>query len=115
MAPIDKVAKENKDIKYLLLAVDCLSRYLRVETLKSKYALTKPDAFKKILKNKRSKKVWVDAGTKFKGSFTTLCRKNEIEVHKTLSRQYSQLRKEYKIAQVFDIKIPKGQMEILVY
>ena len=30
LAYVDKLAKENKDVKYLLVAVDCLSRYLRV-------------------------------------------------------------------------------------
>ena len=43
---MDKLAKENKDVKYLLIAVDFLSRYLRVEPLKSKYATTTADAFK---------------------------------------------------------------------
>ena len=47
LAYVDKLAKENKDVKYLLVAVDCLSRYLRVEPLKSKYATTTADAFKK--------------------------------------------------------------------
>ena len=31
---VDKLPTENKDVKYLLVAVDCLSRYLRVEPLK---------------------------------------------------------------------------------
>ena len=53
---MDKLAKENKDVKYLLVAVDCLSRYLRVEPLKSKYATTTADAFEKMIRNKRPKK-----------------------------------------------------------
>ena len=85
---MDKLAKENKDVKYLLVAVDCLSRYLRVEPLKSKYATT-ADAFKKMIRNKRPKKVWLDAGTEIKGSFSTLCQKNEIEVYKTFSEKKS--------------------------
>ena len=89
MAYVDKLAKENKDVKYLLVAVDCLSRYLRVEPLKSKYAITTADAFKKMIKNKQYKKVWVDAGTVFKGSFSTLCQKKAIEVHKTFSEKKS--------------------------
>ena len=72
LAYVDKIAKENKDVKYL--AVDCLSRYLRVEPLKSKYATT-ADAFKKMIKNNQPKKMWVDAGTELKGSFSTLCEK----------------------------------------
>ena len=89
LAYVDKLAKENKDERYLLVAVDCLSRYLRVEPLKSKYATTTADAFKKMIKSKRPKNVWVDAGTEFKGSFSTLCQKNEIEVYKTLSEKKS--------------------------
>ena len=47
LAHKDKLAKENKDVKYLFDAVDCLSSYLRVELLKSKYATKTADAFKK--------------------------------------------------------------------
>ena len=86
---MDKLAKQNKDVKYSLFAVDCLSRYRRVEPLKPKYATTTADAFKKMIRNRRPKKVWLDAGTEFKGSFSTLCRKNEIEVYKTLSEKKS--------------------------
>ena len=71
--------------------MDCLSHYLRVEPLKSKYATTTADAFKKMIKSKRPKKVWVDAGTEFKGSFSTLCQKKEIEVYKTFSEKKSAL------------------------
>ena len=89
LAYVVKLAKENKDVKHLLVAVDCLSRYLRVESLKSKYATTTADAFKKMIKSKRPKKVWVDAGTEFKGSFSTLCQKKEIEVYETFSEKKS--------------------------
>ena len=34
LAFVDKLAKYNSGVKYLLVAVDCLSRYLRVEPLK---------------------------------------------------------------------------------
>ena len=86
---VDKLEKENKDVEFLLVAVDCLSLYLRVEPLKSKYATTTADAFKKMIKSKRPKKVWVDAGTAFKGSFSALCQKKEIEVYKTFSERKS--------------------------
>ena len=54
------------DVKYLLVAVDCMSQYLRVQPLKSKYATTTADAFKRTIKTKQPKKVWVDKGTEFK-------------------------------------------------
>ena len=37
-AHYDKPAKINRKIRYLFVANDCLSRYLRGETLKTKYA-----------------------------------------------------------------------------
>ena len=94
LAHVDKLAKKNKDVKYFLVAVDCRSRYLRVEPLTSKYTTTTADAFKKMIRNRRPKKVWVDAGTKFKGSLSTLCQKKEIEVYKTFSEKNQHLRKE---------------------
>ena len=47
LAYVDNLAKYNRDVKYLLVAVDCLSRYLRVEPMKTKYATEAADAFKK--------------------------------------------------------------------
>ena len=37
LAHVDELAKYNCNIKYILVAVDCLSRYLQVEPLKTKY------------------------------------------------------------------------------
>ena len=45
LAQVNKFAKENIDVKYLLIAVDCLSRYQPVEPLKSTCATTKADPF----------------------------------------------------------------------
>ena len=47
LAHVDKLAKYNRDVKYFLVAVDCLSRYLRVEPMKTKYATEAAQAFKK--------------------------------------------------------------------
>ena len=103
-------------MKYLLVAVDCFSRYLRVETLKSKYATTTADAFRKIIKNNRPKKMWVDAGTEFKGSFSTLCQENKIEVYKIFSeKKISICGKKYTIAQEFNVQVFSGQMTIIIY
>ena len=56
LAFVDKLAKYNSGVKYLLVAVDCLSRYLRVEPLKTKYATETAEAFKKMIKHKQPKK-----------------------------------------------------------
>ena len=53
LAYVDKLAKYNRSVKFLLVAVDCLSRYLRVEPLKTKYATETASAFKKMIKNKQ--------------------------------------------------------------
>ena len=55
LAHVDKLAKYNGDVNYLLVAVDCLSRYLRVQPMKSKYATTSEEAFKKNDKSEATK------------------------------------------------------------
>ena len=44
---VDKLADYNRNVKYLLVAVDCLSRYLRVKPMKTKYATEAAEVFKK--------------------------------------------------------------------
>ena len=61
LAHVDKLAQYNLDIKYLLVAVDCLSRDLRVEPLKPKYATSTAEASKWMIKHKKPQKIWVDA------------------------------------------------------
>ena len=89
LAYVDKLAKCNKDFKYLLVAVDCMSRHLRVQKLKSKYATATAEAFKKMIKIKQPKKLWVDKGTEFKGSFQSLCDKKGILTYTTESEKKS--------------------------
>ena len=94
LAYVDKLAKYNRGVRYLLVAVDCLSRYLRVEPLKTKYAKETTEAFKKMIKTKQPKKVWVDKGTEFKGEFEKLCTKREIIKYNTHSEKNQRLPKE---------------------
>ena len=89
LAYVDKLAKENKDVKYLLVAVDCLSRYLGVGPLKSKYATATADAFKEMIKHKRPKKSVGRCWYRNKGSFSILCQKNDTEVYKTFNEKKS--------------------------
>ena len=46
VAYMDKVAEHNNGVKYLLAAVDVLSRYLRVQPMKALYAKDAVEAFK---------------------------------------------------------------------
>ena len=89
LAFVDKPAKYNSFVKYLLVAVDCLSRYLRVEPLKTKYATETAEAFKKMIKHKQPIKVWVDDGTEFLGAFKDLCYKRGFHLYSTFSEKKS--------------------------
>ena len=59
------MAKFNRGLQNLLVAVDCPSCYLRFEPLRIKYAREK-------------EKVWVDKGTEFKGVLEKLRSKEKI-------------------------------------
>ena len=79
--------KYNRDVKYLLVAVDCLSRYLRVEPMKTKYATEAAQAFKKMIKYRQPLKVWVDDGKEFLGAFESLCEKRGIHLYSISSEK----------------------------
>lgn len=85
LAYVDKLAKYNDGVKYLLVVVDVLSRYLRVEKLKTKQATETAKAFQRMLRTKQPQKVWVDKGTEFKSSFNQLCKNRGIEIYNTES------------------------------
>ena len=44
---VDKLASQNKGFKYLLVAIDVFLRFVRVQTMKTKYAKDTLQAFKK--------------------------------------------------------------------
>ena len=89
LAHVDKLAKYNRDVKYFLVPVDCLSRYLRVEPLKSKKATETAKAFRNMIKHKQPQKVCLDDGTEFLGAFKTLCNKRGIHLYSTFSEKKS--------------------------
>ena len=89
LAQVDKLAKYNRNVKYLLVAVDCLSRYLRVEPFKTKYAKETAKAFQNPIKHKQPQKIWVDDGTDFLGAFKTLCNKRGDHLYSTFSEKKS--------------------------
>ena len=86
---VDKLAKYNGGVKYLLVAVDRLSRCLRVEPLKTKYATETEEVFKRMIKHKQPDKVWVDDGTEFLGAFKALCTERGIHLYSTFSEKKS--------------------------
>ena len=91
LAYVDKLAKYNGGVMYLLVAVDVLSRYVRVQPLKDKTAKCTLAGFKKMLKKSKVKpeKVWTDKGTEFKAEFKAYCEKQKIHCYSTHSETKS--------------------------
>ena len=86
LAFVDKLSRDNKGIKYLLVRQDVFDRTIDVRGLKSKDSKETVKAFMQMItKTKRPKKVWVDKGTEFAGEFKKFCNKEGIHVYSTLS------------------------------
>ena len=88
VAYVDTLAKYNHGVKYLLVAVDVLSRKLRVEPMRSKSAEATAKTFARMIK-KKPQKVWSDKGTEFRGAFERFCQSNEITTYSTHSEAKS--------------------------
>ena len=67
LADMQSLSKKNKDIKYLLCAIDLFSKYAFVIPLKDKKGISIVNAFNKIIKQSNTKpnKIWVDQGSEF--------------------------------------------------
>ena len=89
LAQVDKLSSQNDDVNYLLVSVDVLSRFVRVQTQKNKEAITTKNAFMKMMEvaHVQPKFVWVDEGKEFLGAFGTLCRNMGITVYSTHSKK----------------------------
>ena len=64
---MQSLSKKSKGIKYLLCAIDLLSKYAFVVTLKDKRGISITNAFKKTIKqsNRKPNKIWVDQAGEF--------------------------------------------------
>ena len=67
LADMQSLSRKNKDIKYLLRAIDLFSKYAFVIPLKDKKGISIVNAFNKIIKesNRKPNKIWVDQGGEF--------------------------------------------------
>ena len=84
--------------------------------MKSKYATATAEAFKKKIKIKQPKKLGVDKGTEFKGSFQSLCDKKGILTYTTESEKKICICPEkYSIFEEFDLQIFGVQMDLLLH
>lgn len=82
---LQKFKSQNKGIRYLLTAIDVLSRKLYAEGVKNKKASTVALAFEKILSQVHVLRIFSDDGSEFKGQFEKLLKKYDIK--KIIARQ----------------------------
>ena len=73
----------NKAIKYLLRAIDLVSKYASVISVKDKKGTSIVNAFKKIIsEGRKPNKIWVDQGSEFyNNSFKDFLKINNIEMY----------------------------------
>ena len=81
------MSRYNKGIKYLLSAIDLVSKYAWVIPVKDKKSTSIVNAFKKIMsKGRKPNKIWVDQGSEFYNkSFTDFLKINNIEMYSTFN------------------------------
>ena len=80
LAFVDKLASQNNGVKYLLVAVDIFSRFVRVQTMKTKYAKDTLQAIRKMISRKNTpEKLWVDKGTEYGGTFKSFARRKTLK------------------------------------
>ena len=86
MAYVDKLAKGNNGVKYLLVRQDLFDRTVDAKRMKSKGSKETVRAFlSMITKKNRPRKIWVDKGTEFAGEFEKLCQAECIQIYSTMS------------------------------
>ena len=89
LADMQSLSADNKNTRYLLVAVDTLSRFLRVQPMKNKYATTTRRAFATMTTKIRPEKVWTDDGKEFLGSFKQFCEQKKIILYQTRNEKKS--------------------------
>ena len=86
LAYVDKLAKENNGVKFLLVRQDLFDRTVIAKWMKTKDFQETVKAFSSMItKKNRPKMVWVDKGTKFAEAFKKFCAAGVIQVYSTMS------------------------------
>ena len=86
LAYVDKLAKDNNGVKYLLVRQDLFDRTVDATCSKTKGSKETIRAFlTMITKQNRPKKIWVDRGTELAGKFKNLSKAEGIQCHSTMS------------------------------
>ena len=79
---MQSLSKYNKEIKYLLRAIDLFSKYAWVVPIKDKKGTSIVNAFQKIIsKERKPNKIWVDQGSEFyNNTFKYFLKINNIKI-----------------------------------
>ena len=86
LAYVDKLAKENNGVRYLLVRQDLFDRTVNAKGMKTKDSQETVKAFSSwITKKNRPRSIWVDKGTEFAGAFEKFCAAEGIQVYSTMS------------------------------
>ena len=87
---MQSLSKYNKGIKYLLCAIDLLSKYAWVVPIRDKKRTSIVNAFKKIISKRKPNKIWVDQGSEFySNTFKDFLKINDIEMCSTYNERKS--------------------------
>ena len=80
---MQSLSKYNKGIKYLLRAINLLSKYVWVVPIKDKKGTSIVSPFKKIIsEGRKPHKIWVDQGSEFYNtSFKDFLKIDNIEIN----------------------------------
>ena len=86
LAYVDKLAKDDNGVKYLLVCQDLFDRTVNAKGMKTKDSQETVKAFSTMItKRNRPKKIWVDRGKEFSGAFKKFCAAEGIQVYSTMS------------------------------
>ena len=86
IAYVDKLARENNGVKYLLVRQDLFDRTVNAKGMKTKDSQETVEAFSSMItKRNRPEKIWVDKGTEFAGASKKFCAAEGIQVYSTMS------------------------------
>ena len=86
LAYVDKLAKDNNGVKYLLVRQDLFDRTVDAKGMKSKDSKETVNVFLTMIKKKNlPKKIWVDKSIEFAGEFKKLCKADGIQIYSTMS------------------------------
>ena len=86
LAYVDKLAKENNGVKYLLVRQDLFDRTVNAKGMKTKDSQETVKAFSSMIRKKnRPKNIWVDKCTEFLGAFKKFFAAEGMQVYSTMS------------------------------